>query len=225
MFLQVAPTESALDTIELSFRRLPEAQDRLVHQGFWDRLIPVTEAIEKLNSRFREHAIGYRFEQNSIVRLASEFLHTETTEPALKLLYSQDYKGALEEFELALNYFRQGASHYDDCLTNCLKAVESTLQKIIELREWEMPGDPKFDNLFVEVRKKGLFPPFLGNHLGELKKFLQTIAVIRNQEGAHGAGPVPNEVPDHLVAYQIHLTGSAIVFLIRCNENYSNAKR
>jgi hypothetical protein len=26
------------------------------------------------------------------------------------------------------------------------------------------------------------------------------------------------------VAYQIHLTGSAIVFLIRCNEDYGKAK-
>jgi hypothetical protein len=62
--------------------------------------------------------------------------------------------------------------------------VESTLQKIIVLRGWEMPGEAKFDNLFNEVKKKGLFPPFLGSHLGELKKFLQTVAVIRNEEGA-----------------------------------------
>jgi hypothetical protein len=87
-----------------------------------------------------------------------------------------------------------------------------------------MPGAPKFDNLFAEVRDKGLFPSALGSHIGELKKFLQAVAVIRNEEGAHGAGSVPNEVPDHLVAYQIHLTGSAIVFLIRCNENYVKAK-
>ena len=141
-------------------------------------------AIARLNQRFQEHAIGYRMERGQIVRLDSEFLHTETTEQALRLMYAQGYEGALDEFQLALKYYRQGPSHYDDCLTNCLKAVESTLQKIIELRIWTMPGEAKFDNLFAEVKKKGLFPPFLGSHLGELKKFLQTIAIIRNEEGA-----------------------------------------
>jgi Domain of unknown function (DUF7014) len=87
-----------------------------------------------------------------------------------------------------------------------------------------MPGEAKFDNLFAVVKKKDLFPSFLGSHLGELKKFLQAVAVIRNEEGAHGAGSVPNKVPDHLVAYQIHLTGSAIVFLIHCNENFGKSK-
>ncbi len=87
-----------------------------------------------------------------------------------------------------------------------------------------MPGEPRFDNLFAEVKNKGLFPSFLSSHLGELKRFLQAVAVIRNEEGAHGAGSAPNEVPDHLAAYQIHLTGSAIVFLVRCNENFGRSK-
>jgi hypothetical protein len=139
-------------------------------------------------------------------------------------MFANGYEGALAEFQLALQYYRQGADHYDDCLTNCLKALESTLQKIIELRKWEMPGKAKFDGLFAEVKKKGLFPTFLGSHLDELKKLLQTVAVIRNEESGHGSGAVPNEVPDHLVAYQIHLTGSAIVFLIRCNEDYDKKK-
>lgn len=153
------------------------------------------------------------------MRLDSELLQSETTEPALRLMYANGFEGALDEFQLALKYFREGPDHYDDCLTNFVKSLESTLQKIIELRNWDMPGEAKFDNLFAEVKKKGLFPLFLGSHIGDLKKFLQAIAVIRNEEGAHGSGSVPNEVPDNLVAYQIHLTGSAIVFLIRCNEN------
>jgi hypothetical protein len=182
--------------------------------------LKAADAVKKLNMRLHEHAIGFRLEQGRIVRVDSEFLHSETTEPALLLLHARSYEGALEEFQLAHKYYRQGPDHYDDCLTNCLKAVESTLQKIIELRKWDMPGKAEFDNLFTEVRKKGLFPQYLSGHLGELRKFLQAVAVIRNEDGAHGAGAVPNEVPDHLVAYQIHLTGSVIVFLIRCNENF-----
>ena len=195
-----ADTDTALDIIEVSFTMIHVAQNKDDFNLFVRPQLKAPDAIARLNQRFQEHAIGYRIERGQIVRLDSEFLHTETTEQALRLMYAQGYEGALEEFQLALKYYRQGPSHYDDCLTNCLKAVESTLQKIIELRIWTMPGEAKFDNLFAEAKKKGLFPPFLGSHLGELKKFLQTIAIIRNEEGAHGAGSVPNEVPNHLVA-------------------------
>jgi hypothetical protein len=219
-----ADTDTALDIIQVSFLGIAAGQNR---QEFMVQVQPrlsAVDAVAKLNQRFQEHAIGYRLEQPRIIRIDSEFLHAEAVEPALHSMFANGYEGALAEFQLALQYYRQGADHYDDCLTNCLKALESTLQKIIELRKWEMPGKAKFDGLFAEVKKKGLFPTFLGSHLDELKKLLQTVAVIRNEESGHGSGAVPNEVPDHLVAYQIHLTGSAIVFLIRCNEDYDKKK-
>jgi hypothetical protein len=218
-FLRV-DSDIALDIIEVSFQTIQMAQQNAEFMRWVRPELEASQALARLNRRFQENAIGYRLERGFIVRLDSEFLHSETTEPALTLMHTKGYEGALEEFQLAHKYYRLGPNHYDDCLTNCLKAVESTLQKIIELRKWDLPGEAKFDNLFAEVKKKGLFPPFLGSHLGELRKFLQAVAVIRNEEGAHGAGSLPNEVPDHLVAYQIHLTGSAIVFLIRCNENF-----
>ena len=224
VYFQDCSDDEALDIIELTFREMFAAQQKEDFLAYVRPRLNAPEAVEKLNMRFQEHAIGFRLEQGRIVRLDSEFLHSETTEPALRLLYANGYKGALEEFQLALKYYRQGPSHYDDCLTNCLKSLESTFQKIIELRKWNMPGEAKFDNLFAEAKKQGLFPPFLGSHLGELKKFLQTVAVIRNEEGGHGSGSVPNEVPNHLAAYQIHLTGSAIVFLIRCNDEYGKKK-
>jgi len=223
-FFQTCPDDKALDIIQLTFREIVAAGESADFIGYVQPSLGAADAVEKLNGRFQEGAIGFRLELGRIVRLDSEFLHSERTEPALTLMHSNGYEGALEEFLLAHNYYRQGPKHYDDCLTNCLKALESTLQKIIELRNWVMPGKAKFDSLFAEVKKKHLFPPFLGNHLGGLKEFLQAVAVIRNEEGGHGAGATPNEVPDHLVAYQIHLTGSAIVFLISCNENYGKSK-
>jgi AbiJ N-terminal domain 4 len=219
-YFQKCSDDDALDIIELTFQEMFTAQEDLNFGAYIQPALKASEAIEKLNQRFQEHAIGFRLEQGRIVRLDSEFLHSETTEQALTLMHSKSYEGALEEFQLALKYYRQGPSHYDDCLTNCLKAVESTLQKIIESHSWEIPGKAKFDNLLTEVKKKGLFPPFLGGHLGELEKFLQAVAVIRNEEGGHGSGSLPNEIPDHLIAYQIHLTGSAIVFLVRSSEEF-----
>jgi hypothetical protein len=222
-FFQSCPDDQALDIIQLTFSEIFAAEKSSEFMGYVQPSLGATEAVAKLNVRFQENAIGFRLEQGKIVRLDSEFLHSATTEPALTLMHSKSYEGALDEFHLALDHYRH--ERYDDCLTNCLKALESALKKIIELHKWAMPGEAKFDNLFAEVKKKDLFPPFLGSHLGELKRFLQTVAIIRNEEGAHGAGAVPNEVPDHLVAYQLHLTGSAIVFLIRCNEDFGKKKR
>jgi hypothetical protein len=224
VYFQECSDDDALDIIELTFREIFTAQEDPNFGGYVQPTLKASEAVKKLNRRFQEHAIGFRLEQGMIIPIDSELLHTEAVEPAMQLMHIQGYKGALGEFLLAHKYFRQGPDHYDDCLTNCLKALESALKQIIELRKWDMPGDAKFDNLFAEVKKKGLFPPFLGSHLGELKKFLQAVAVIRNEEGAHGSGSVPNEVPDHLVAYQLHLTASAIVFLIRANEDFGKRK-
>jgi hypothetical protein len=223
-YFQNCSVDEAIDVIELSFNEIREAQKNSEFVAFVQPKLNSDEATAKLNTRFQEHSIGFRFEKGEVVRLDSELLHSETTEKALSLMYTNGYEGPIEEFQLALKYYRQGPTHYDDCLTNCLKAMESVLQQIVELRNWEMPGEAKFDNLFAEVKKKGLFPNFLGSHLGELKKFLQAVAVIRNEEGGHGSGSTPNEVPEHLVSYQIHLTGSAIVFLIQCNEAFDKKK-
>ena len=223
-FFQSCPDDQALDIIQLTFNEISAAQKISDFMSYVDPSLGATEAVAKLNGRFLEHSIGYRYEQGKIIRIDSEFLHAEAVEPALQLMYAQGYEGAFQEFQLAHRYYRQRPEHYDDCLTNCLKALESTLQKIIELRKWKMPSAPKFADLFAEVRNKGLFPSSLSNHFGELKQFLQAVAVIRNEEGAHGSGSMPNEVPEYLVAYQIHLTGSAIVFLIHCNENYGKNK-
>ena len=217
-FFMKADTDYALDVIELMFAEINLAQNDRNYMDTVQPSLRSIDAVQKLNARFLEHAIGFRLEQGKIIRIDSDFLHANAVGPALKLMYTGGFIGALEEFQLALEHYRH--NRYDDCLANCLKALESTLKQIVELLKWNMPGEAKFDNLFTAVKKKGLFPPFLASHLGELKKFLQTVAVIRNEEGAHGSGSAPNEVPEHLVAYQIHLTGSAIVFLIRCNENY-----
>jgi hypothetical protein len=46
------------------------------------------------------------------------------------------------------------------------------------------------------------------------------VPTIRNREGGHGSGEKPNDVPEYLAAYQLHLTASAIIFLIRANEDF-----
>jgi len=154
-FFGEASTDDALDIIQAMMMFIPIAQANREFMGAVNPSLSYEEAVAKLNSRFAENSIGFRYENFQIVRIDSELLHSEAVEPAFRLLQLHGYDGALEEFQMAHKHFRAGPDRFDDCLTNCLKALESTLQSIIQFRKWELPGQPKFDNLFAEVRNKG----------------------------------------------------------------------
>jgi hypothetical protein len=105
-----ADTEAALDAVEASFQMIYVAQDDYDFNVWVRPGLKASDAITRLNQRFQEHAIGYRLQDRRIVRLDSEFLHTETTEPAFRLLYQEGYEGALEEFKLAHKHSATAAS-------------------------------------------------------------------------------------------------------------------
>jgi AbiJ N-terminal domain 4 len=226
IFLQSAKADRALDAIEISFRMLPEFQEWLLANGLFQPVLDAHESIEKLNARFKEHAIGYRFEHDRIIRIDSEFLHAEAVEPALQLMYVLGYDGAFQEFILAHKHYRQGPDHYDDCLTNCLKSLESTLKTICDRRKWKYNPLGTASKLFDSVFSNGLIPDYLQSHFSGLRCALESgVPTIRNREGGHGSGEKPNIVPEYLAAFQLHLTASAIVFLIRANEDCAKPKR
>jgi hypothetical protein len=215
-----AEIDIALDIIELSFRAIPFAQENRNFMVWVEPTLNSADAIAKLNRRFQENCIGYRFESGQIVRLDSEFLHSEVTEPAFRLLYTGGYEGALEEFKLAHKHYRDGSEHYDDCLTNCLKSLESTLKTICDRRKWKYSPLDTAKKLFDSVFSYGLIPAYLQSHFSGLRGALESgVPTIRDRDGAHGSGEKPNEVPEYLAAFQLHLTASAIVFLIRANED------
>ncbi|MGO9317407.1 MAG: STM4504/CBY_0614 family protein [Terracidiphilus sp.] len=225
-FFRETDTDQALSVIELTFAEIVNARrgDTSL-MGLAPRMT-AAEAVAKLNSRFQENAIGYRLERGRIIRIDLEFLHAEVVEPALHLMYERGYEGAFQEFLLAHNYYLQGSDHYGDCLTNCGKSLESTLKTICVQRNWAI--DPKNTalKLINIVFDNKLIPDYLQSHFGALRQTLQCgVPTIRNKVGAHGAGDKPNDVPEYLVAYQIHLTASAIVFLIRANEAYGKMRK
>ena len=59
-----------------------------------------------------------------------------------------------------------------------------------------------------------LIPPFWESHYSSLRSLLESsVPTGRNRLGGHGQGTIPTTVPDHIVAYMLHMTASAIVFL------------
>jgi hypothetical protein len=224
-WLAEADTDTALDIIEVSFQMIPVAQQNYNFMTWVNPQLKAPEAWAKLNQRFQEHAIGYRLDMGKIVRIDSEFLYANTTEPALTLLHAKGFDGALEEFQMAHKHYRNGYEHYDDCLTNCGKSLESTLKTICERRNWKYNPLDTPSKLFDSVFSNGLIPAYLQSHFSGLRCALESgVPTIRNREGGHGSGEKPNAVPEYLAAYQLHLTASAIVFLIHAHEDFGNRK-
>ena len=202
-FLNEKNIEKVLDAVELSFQ-----------------VIGRDDAIEELNQRFKEHGFGYQFTNGKIIRIDSEFTHTEIVKPALRLLGQKQYAGAQQEFLKAHEHYRKGNAK--EALNECLKAFESVMKAICDKRGWSYSNNATAKPLIQVCFDNGLIPSFWQSHYSSLRNLLESsVPTGRNKLSGHGQGTTPEAVPDHLVAYMLNMTASAIVFLAEADEKTS----
>lgn len=210
--LQEQDCDKALDVIELSFKvinRMTRNWDYL-HRNDADH--SADNAIEELNTRFREHGVGYEFTNGEIIRVDSRLLHAEAVKPALIFLREPEYKGAQAEFLTAHEHYRHGRRK--EALTECLKALESAMKAICSKRGWTHDPNATANVLVKTLFDNNLIPSFWSAHFAALRSTLETgVPTARNRLGGHGQGITIVEVPEFLVGYVLHLTASAILFL------------
>ncbi|MCB9763909.1 MAG: hypothetical protein H6739_29330 [Alphaproteobacteria bacterium] len=211
-FLEENDVELALDVVEVVFGVAPIAR----RQG-WETRDQTPEAgVEELNQRFRWHGVGYKFEQEKIIRIDSEFLHREVVKPALAILHNPEFAGPNAEFLKAHEHYRHGRNQ--ESLVEAGKALESTFKVIFDRRGW--PYDPRRTTLsgFVDTAyDKGLIPEDVKNQFGGLRTILQNALILRNRRAAHGGGAGRPPIPGHVVTVNLNLTASLIVFLVECD--------
>jgi hypothetical protein len=211
--LEAKNHEHVLDAIELSARyadRLTRSWEYLSSDKFDSR---VDNAIEELNDRFKEHGVGYQFEDGELVRVDSDLLHAEAVKPALTLLRTKRYAGPREEFLRAHEHYRHG--RHEESLTEALKAFESTMKAICDSKKWPYDKGATAKKLVDVCLKNALVDQFWQTHFSHLEGTLQNgIATARNKLGGHGQGSQPRTVPREIVSYVLHMTASTIVFLI-----------
>lgn len=211
-FLHVSNIEYALDAIELSFRVIDHGTRKWEYLHRDDASRRADAAIEELNYRFKEHAVGYQFTSGQIIRIDSELVHADIVVPALKLLHEQHYAGAQDEFLKAHKYYRQGDPK--GALSECLKAFESVMKAICDKRRWPYSPTATAKHLIQICFDKGLIEPCWQSKFSALRSLLESsVPTGRNKMSGHGQGTNPVSVPNHLVAYMLHMTASAIVFL------------
>lgn len=171
------------------------------------------DAIKELNFRFLESGVGYQFEGSRIIRIDSEYTHSEVVKPALVLLSDPEFAGAQEEFLAAHEHYRN--REYRDCVVDSLNAFESTLKIVCNLKDWEHPKGARASDLIKVVRKNGLLPNYLDNSFDQLIATLASgLPKVRNEEGGHGQGDQPKDTPGYVAAYALHLAAADILLLV-----------
>ena len=207
-FLNESDVEKALDAIEVCFSVINES-------------VSGQEAIDELNARFKEHGVGYRFENGLITRIDSEFIHAEIVRPALSLLEGKLYAGAQEEFLKAHEHYRKG--NYKEALNACSNAFESVMKSICTERGWDYSANRSGAAGLIGICfERQLIDEFWQSKFNALRSLLESsVPAARNKKSGHGQGPKPIDVPEHVVAYVLHMTASAIVFLAKANDRYS----
>ncbi|MBE5321494.1 hypothetical protein IM793_20190 [Pedobacter sp. MR2016-19] len=207
--------DNVLDIIEFCFKYITKVigKDLADYTQTTDIKLTPDEAVEELNARLKEHGVGYQFESGEIIRVDSTYIHSEITKPVLTLLWDDKFIGANEEYLKAHEHYRHGRNK--ECLTDCLKAFESTMKIICAEKGWSFNQTDTASKLINVCFANNLIPSFTQNQFSSLQNLLTTgIPTIRNKVGGHGQGQVPQKVDDELTRYGLNLTGANIIFLI-----------
>lgn len=204
--------DKVLDAVELCCRYIDKSTRSFNHRRDRNFNASADAALNEINARFQRLAIGYRYENSRIIRVDSELVHAELIKPALLLLHSADYKGAEVEFLSAFEHYRH--ERYKEALTDCLKSLESTLKAIAIKRNWPFSATATAKPLLDLMFENELIPKFWSQHFSGLRSTLESgVPTARNRLGGHGQGTEVISVPGHLVAFALHQTAAAIVFL------------
>jgi hypothetical protein len=219
-FLLTADANAALDIVEITFRYI----DHVVRRwGYDDRQIcqvtqDADDAIEELNYRFRQHAIGYEYMGGELIRVDSQYVHPEVVRPAFSLLEEEHFRGASDEFLRAHEHYRKG--RYKEAIVEALKAFESTMKSICQARKWSCPANATAKPLIEIMFAKGLVPSYLQSHFGGLRAAMESgVPTVRDKTSGHGQGPQAIDIPPYLAAYVLHLAASNIVLLVEAHRS------
>lgn len=205
--------EKVLDAIELCVNYIDITIPGTEHEDYGEVKLDGEAVIEELNQRFKEHAVGYQYEVDRIVKMDSMYIHSEIVKPTLQLLFNPQFFGANEEYLKAHEHYRHGRNK--ECLTECLKAFESTIKIICHEKSWAYNQTDTATPLVNVIITNNLIPTHLQTQINSFRSLLQSgIPTIRNRVGGHGQGVALTAADDETTRYALNLTGSNLIYLI-----------
>jgi hypothetical protein len=200
--------DRVLDAVELIIANASE------YSGYDESL---TEFVNDLNVRFREHAVGYEIISGEVIRIDSRFLHSQVVKPSIQFLNQPGFEGAQQEFILAYEHYRH--ARHKEALNEAVKSVESTMRAICTARDWSFKTSDNAKRLIVVCQTNNLFPSYYQSHLAALVSLMEGVVSIRNNESAHGQGSEVRSVEADVVAYGLHMAAAAVLMLASLHTN------
>lgn len=210
--LETNDVEHIIDIVELCLR----AVDKVIRDRNWQYIgcsASPDDTIDEVNARFKEHGVGFEYASGEMIRIDSQLIHHDVVRPALQLLSDPRFKGANDEFLKAHEHYRHGRNK--ECLAECLKAFESTMKTICDIKGWTYQTKDTAKTLIDTCISNGLFPTFLQSHIGNLRTILESgVPTVRNKLGGHGQGSTVTSVSDSTARFALHSTATNIVMFV-----------
>ena len=208
--LQTEEYEKTLDVIEIVFRVIDKSIRN--NRYYFNENLDIDLLIEELNQRFKETGLGYQYESGELIRVDSQFIHSEAVKPVIKLLNESRYQSVNEEFLSAHEHYRHGK--YEESTTDCLKSLESLLKTICTNKNWTYDKKDNASKLIEIVLKNELIPSFMDSQLNTLRALLESgVPTVRNKLAGHGQGPISRSMPNYFATYVLHLTATTMLLL------------
>ena len=189
----------------------------------WDLRGMKKNVVNAINKRFREHRVGYEFIiqegsqhrgsyqiEGQVVRVDSQYYHAEVMKPTLQMLYNSRFKKAEKVFLDAHKHYLKGEGW--QAVAGCGVALTEVLKEICRKRKWAF-NEKRADirSLVNVVLSEGLVDSKL--HRGvfdHLRGLLWDGVPPARNEAVHESV----EFPVESVAFVLHVTASAIVYLV-----------
>lgn len=147
------------------------------------------------------------------VRVDSQHLHQEAIQPTFTLLSDPRYRGADEEYRRAHEHFRHG--RYTESLNESLKAFESAMKIICDLKGWRYEQKDTAKTLVKTCLDNALLPTFSQEQLNGLRLLLESaVPTTRNKLSGHGQGTQQVTVPEHIASFALHATAANVLLMV-----------
>lgn len=183
------------DLIELYYNFIPDDESKLNFQN-------------EVNATLREEDCPWAMTNGKFLKVDAEFIDQEIRKPAYRLLESEQFIGALEEFKKSKAELDSGRS--EQAIVNAGKAYESVLQSILG------KNTGVASTLIRQYREEGFLDKLPeGKQKVFSKKIMQVLPVLRNELGAHGQGENVIDVPENFARLAVNLSAALILFLVQ----------
>lgn len=216
-FMRTCKTNDWLDLLDLIAHALRVISERpnptLMRK--WAVSVSADKAVDELNYRLRQAGVGFQIEMGRIVRIDSQYIHSEIVKPTLSILSGTGFEGPSQEFIAAHTHYRAG--QHREAVAMAANALESTFKAIFDQKGWEYKKGARISDLIKVARAHALWPEYLDTSFEQLVATLQSgLPKIRDNDASHGQGSKPKDVPASIAAYALHLSAAKIVFITSC---------